>query len=233
MCYFELMYKKYFILIIILLSVFSGFTQTEVRGTTKNSSTGESLPGVNVFIPEIHKGTFTDENGKYPLDQLPKGRFLIQFSSVGFKTIIRELILNDSAVTLNINLVPEIIHTHEVVISGGAYSTQHDNAFKIESMNQQEMNESGGVSLMKKLSAIPGIDAISKGTGVTTPVIRGLSTSNILVLNNGIRMENFQFSANHPYLIDEFGVERVEVIKGAASLLYGSDAIGGVMNFID
>jgi len=73
---------------------------------------------------------------------------------------------------------------------------------------------------------------ISKGEGISTPVIRGLSTSNILVLTDGIRMENYQFSENHPYLIDEYGVSSIEVIKGPASLLFGSDAIGGVLNFI-
>jgi iron complex outermembrane receptor protein len=82
------------------------------------------------------------------------------------------------------------------------------------------------------MTQVPGVDMISKGGGVATPVIRGLSTSNILFLNNGIRMENYQFSENHPYLVDEFGVNQVEIIKGPASLLYGSDAIGGVINSI-
>jgi iron complex outermembrane receptor protein len=63
-------------------------------------------------------------------------------------------------------------------------------------------------------------------------VIRGLSLSNILVLNNGIPMENFQFSQEHPYLVNESGINRVEVIKGPASLMYGSGAVGGVINMI-
>jgi iron complex outermembrane receptor protein len=73
---------------------------------------------------------------------------------------------------------------------------------------------------------------ISKGSGVSKPVIRGLSMSDILVLNNNVRNENYQFSDHHPLGIDEFGVEKIEIIKGPASLLYGSDAIGGVVNFI-
>jgi len=73
---------------------------------------------------------------------------------------------------------------------------------------------------------------ISKGSGVSKPVIRGLSMNDILVLNNGVRFENYQYSDHHPLGIDEFGIEDVEIIKGPASLLYGSDAIGGVINFI-
>ena len=73
---------------------------------------------------------------------------------------------------------------------------------------------------------------ISKGSGVSKPVIRGLSMNDILVLNNGVRFENYQYSSHHPLGIDEFGIDDVEIIKGPASLLYGSDAIGGVINFI-
>jgi iron complex outermembrane receptor protein len=79
---------------------------------------------------------------------------------------------------------------------------------------------------------MPGVDLINGGGSVTSPVIRGLSTNNILLLNNGFRMENYQFSADHPYLVDGVGLDQVEVIKGPASLLYGSDAIGGVINLV-
>ncbi|MDZ7774205.1 MAG: TonB-dependent receptor plug domain-containing protein [Bacteroidales bacterium] len=73
---------------------------------------------------------------------------------------------------------------------------------------------------------------ISKGAGLTKPVIRGLSNSNILVLNDGVKLENFQFSENHPYLFDESDAGQIEVIKGPASLLYGSDAVGGLINIL-
>jgi iron complex outermembrane receptor protein len=73
---------------------------------------------------------------------------------------------------------------------------------------------------------------ISKGAGVSKPVIRGLAMNDVLTLNNGVRYENYQYSDHHPLGIEEFGVGEVEVIKGPASLLYGSDAIGGVVNFL-
>ncbi len=83
------------------------------------------------------------------------------------------------------------------------------------------------------MAEIPGVDLISKGPGIGTPVIRGLSMSNILFLNKCVPLQNYQFSANHPYLVDEYGVDRIEVIKGPASLIYGSGAVGGVINLIE
>ncbi len=85
---------------------------------------------------------------------------------------------------------------------------------------------------MESLTKVPGVDMIAKGQGVSKPVIRGLSMNEVLVMNNGVRIENYQFSENHPLGIDDNDVERVKIIKGPASLLYGSDAIGGVINFI-
>lgn len=226
------MNKRAVILLFLMWQVLAGFSQARISGVVSDQSSGEPLPGVNVYIPEIQKGTFTDGKGKYFIGQLPRGHFKIQFSSIGYKTVVKEADFADADITMDVGLTPEIIHTQAVVISGGAYSTQHDNAVKIESVSRKRMDETGDIGVMKKLSSVPGVAVISKGTGITTPVIRGLSTSNILVLNNGIRMEDYQFSVNHPYLLNEFGIDRVEIIKGAASLLYGSDAVGGVLNFI-
>jgi iron complex outermembrane receptor protein len=134
--------------------------------------------------------------------------------------------------TLNISLIFSIIGTEEIVITGGYNSTQHENAVKIETLKLNFKDIKPSPNFMEILTKIPGVDMISKGSGISKPVIRGLSMNDILVLNNGVRFENYQYSSHHPLGIDEFGIEDVEVIKGPASLLYGSDAIGGVINFI-
>lgn len=129
-------------------------------------------------------------------------------------------------------LQQSLVEVDEIVVSGGYNSTQHENAAKIDVLKIDPKKIRISPNFTEVLTRVPGVDMISKGSGVSKPVIRGLSMNDILVLNNGIRFENYQYSDHHPLGIDEFGIEDVEIIKGPASLLYGSDAIGGVINFI-
>jgi iron complex outermembrane receptor protein len=91
---------------------------------------------------------------------------------------------------------------------------------------------SGEVNFSRALARTPGVYFSSFGLGGGQPIIRGLSNTNLVMLNNGIKQEVFQFSSNHPFLIDEFASSHIEIIKGPASLQYGSDAVGGVINVI-
>jgi len=207
--------------------------QQSVSGTITDIENGQPLIGVNVFFPELSRGGVTDKNGKYNIQNLPKGKSILQFSFVGFKTVHRTIFLQNKNIELNIEMDELVLEGDEVVISGNFSSTQHENTVKISTIDSRQLQMSGTPSLIESIAEIPGIDMISKGPGIGTPVIRGLSLSNILFLNNGVPMENFQFSENHPYMVDEYGVERIEVIKGPASLIYGSGAVGGVINLID
>ena len=193
---------------------------------------GQAMIGANVFLPEIEKGTVTGVDGDFVLTGLPPGRFVFQVSFIGYETHVSSIWIGKDMDSFEIRLHPATITAGEVVISGGRHSTQHDNAIKIELLKGNELKRIGSPTLIESLAELPGVDMISRGGSVTTPVIRGLSTSNILLLNNGFRMENYQFSADHPYLVDGSGLEQVELIKGPASLLYGSDAIGGVINLV-
>ncbi|MFW6100865.1 MAG: carboxypeptidase-like regulatory domain-containing protein [Bacteroidota bacterium] len=223
--------------ILILFFTATGLTlthaQNTLQGTIKDMETDKTIEGVHVFVPELQKGTITNTDGTFELNNLPEGIFKVQFSHIGYKNIIRNVtIASDTVDEIRIVLEPTVIQSEAVVISAGNYSTQHDNAIKVEMLQTREMEGLSIPSLSGKLTRIPGVSMISKGTGVTKPVIRGLSNSNILVLNNGVKLENFQFSENHPFMVDEFGTDRIEVIKGPASLLYGSDAVGGIINII-
>ncbi len=224
--------------IILLLLILAGFitknySQFKITGTISDSKTHQTLPNASIFIPELNIGVISDLNGNYTLENIPNGKYDVKFSYIGYFDLIKNLSEKNNILQLNISLNPKSpICLNQVVITAGTYSTQDETAIKIETINKKDIEGFGGISLIKDLSRIPGIDAVSKGNGIATPIIRGLSTSNILVLNNGVKMQNFQFSVNHPYLIDEFGVERIEVVKGPASLLFGSNAVGGALNMI-
>lgn len=190
------------------------------------------LQGASILIPELNKGAISDSAGNFELKNLPVGKTRIQFSFLGFATVIKEIGSGGKPVYLDIVMHPSPIETEAIVVSGGYNVPQHDNAIKIDLLKLNPEEIKATPNFMEKVARIPGVEMISKGSGVSKPVIRGLSMNDVLVLNNGVRVENYQYSSHHPLGIDEFGIESVEVIKGPASLVYGSDAIGGVMNFI-
>ncbi len=223
--------KTLFNLAFMLFAVIST-SQSIVSGRLTSAEDGHTIEGVMVSIPELNRSTISDVNGEFKLEKFPNGHFHVQFSSIGYLTKIIHADFDEEIKKLDVQLEPMYIGSQEVVVSGGAYSTQHENAIKIEILHLNELQSTNSLSVMKTLASIPGVDLISKGPGMVSPVIRGLSLSNILVLNNGVRLENYQFSENHPFMIDEQGYERIEIIKGPASLLYGSDAVGGVINFV-
>jgi iron complex outermembrane receptor protein len=223
--------KRIFMLCIMILFYHYASAQNIVRGKITDEK-NQPLPGTSVFLPETDQGTIADNNGNYEFTNLPAGKLKIQFSFMGYVNRIETIILAGKVVELNVSLQPTVVKTDEIVISGGYSSTQHENAVKIEALKLDMLDIRTTPNFVDALRKVPGVDMISKGSGISKPVIRGLSMNDILVLNNGVRYENYQYSDHHPLGIDEFGIEDVEVIKGPASLLYGSDAIGGVINFI-
>lgn len=205
--------------------------QNSISGSISDE-THQPLVGVSIYIPDMHKGCVSDQKGNYELTNLPNGKIKIQFSYIGYAGHIETIELKGEKIILNIVLKATAIEAEGIVVSGGYNSTQHENAVKIDLLKLNHAQIKNSPNFMEIITEIPGVDMISKGSGVSKPVIRGLSMNDILVLNNGVRIENYQYSANHPLGIDNNGIERIEIIKGPASVVYGSDAIGGVINFI-
>lgn len=217
-----------FFLVFLLIKVNA---QNSVEGIVYDEN-GKILVGASVYFPELNKGSTTDSKGSFFIGDLPKGKQKIQISFIGYITEFISLDLSSQENTIEVHMQQAVLKSQEVVVSGGYVSSQHENAVKIDILSIDDIIKSGTPNFMEALTNVPGVDMISKGPGVAKPVIRGLSMNDILVLNNGVRIENYQYSENHPLGIDQTDIERVEIIKGPASLLYGSDAIGGVLNFI-
>ncbi|NQU85804.1 MAG: TonB-dependent receptor [Mariniphaga sp.] len=223
--------KKIVLVFFVLFLFIKVNAQNQIKGKVTDIN-NEPLIGASVSLPELNKGTITNQAGEYLISNVPNGKIKIQFSFVGYNTEIKTIDISQTEKIVNVALTIAIIQSQEVVITGGYVSSQHENAVKIDVLKSKEIALSGTPNFMESLTQIPGVDMIAKGQGVSKPVIRGLSMNNVLVMNNGVRIENYQFSEDHPLGIDDNDVERVEIIKGPASLLYGSDAIGGVINFI-
>ena len=223
--------KKIVLIFFVLFLFIKVNAQNQIKGKVTDIN-NEPLIGASVSLPELNKGTITNQAGEYLISNVPNGKIKIQFSFVGYNTEIKTIAISQTENEVNALLTIAIIQSQEVVITGGYVSSQHENAVKIDVLRSKDIALLGTPNFMESLTKVPGVDMIAKGQGVSKPVIRGLSMNDVLVMNNGVRIENYQFSENHPLGIDDNDVERVEIIKGPASLLYGSDAIGGVINFI-
>jgi iron complex outermembrane receptor protein len=219
-------------IIITLLLGFSALlhAQSTVSGTVTNM-TSQPIKGVSVYVPELHKGTTTDENGKYSLSNLPNGNVKLSFTFVGFTTVNKTIKGLQQENTLDVILEETIFQMDEVIVSTAFNKIQSQNVMKVEHATIKELQQKGTATLIEGLATIPGVSQVSTGTSIGKPVIRGLSGNRVLVYSQGVRMENQQFGDEHGLGLNDAGVESVEVIKGPASLLYGSDALGGVLYF--
>ncbi len=162
---------------------------------------------------------------------MPSGKFKIVFSFVGFATQSKDIVINQKETTISVQLVEDFHQMDEVIVSTAFNKLQSQNVMKVEHQSMKSLQQKGTSTLIEGLATIPGVSQVSTGTSIGKPVIRGLSGNRVLVYSQGVRLENQQFGEEHGLGLNDAGVESVEVIKGPASLLYGSDAIGGVLYF--
>ena len=206
------------------------FAQSKLHGKVIDSKTGTVLPGVNIFIPDLQKGTITDDQGNYLISEIPSGSFAVQFSYVGYKSFIKKINVDNSSIELNVDLTPAEIHLGEVVVVGNSVTLQEKLPYRIEALNKKDMVMNGGVTLSRSLSLLPGISTLSNGLGIGRPVVRGMSGYRVVTLLDGLKFDNQQWQEEHGFGPDETGVGRINIIEGPASLLYGAGAMGGVID---
>ena len=149
-----------------------------------------------------------------------------------YKTIHQNIHFDTSHKELNILMQEAVFEMDEVIVSTGFNKLQKDNVMKVSHKSLASLSQKGMQNIMQGIAQIPGVSNLSTGTGIVKPVIRGLSGNRVLVYNQDVRLENYQFGEKHGMSIDPAGIDGVEVIKGPASLLYGSDALGGVIYLI-
>jgi len=219
----------------ILITLFIGFSalvnaQNKISGTITDNE-NQPIKGVSVFIPDLHKSSETDENGGYSINNLPSGNIKITFSLLGFITQNKSIAVQNGDNKLDIALEPTLFQMDEVIVATAFNKLQSQNVMKVEHESMKSLQQKGTATLIEGLATIPGVSQVSTGTSIGKPVIRGLSGNRVLVYSQGIRVENQQFGDEHGLGLNDAGVESVEVIKGPASLLYGSDALGGVLYF--
>ena len=221
---------KQFIGLLLILSAYNAFSQLHISGTVTDIN-DNPLPGVQVYIEMLHIGTTTDDKGKFTLNHVPDSRHILTFSYLGFETLKKTIEMNGQNRELNIKLHEAVFHMDEVIVSTPFHKIQRQNVMKVNFKKISSLAKNGAPTLVQSMTSIPGVSNFATGTGIGKPVIRGLTGNRVLVYTQGVRLENQQFGGEHGLGLVDAGIESIEVIKGPASLLYGSDALGGVLYF--
>lgn len=200
---------------------------------TVTDDAGEPLPGATIFIPELRTGTVADVNGHFSLS-IPAGysEVRLSISYIGF--ITRELtVALPAADALSITLMPDLLRRESVLItsspSGSNRSFRPSNALSMSDLMERSADNFGDA-----LQFMPGLNVRSFGAAPSRPVIRGFDGDRVLVLENGERMGDLGETApDHATSLDIEAAERIEIVRGPASFLYGSGAMGGVVNLLN
>src|SRR6201996_1287259 len=236
---------KLFCFLLLFIS-FASFAHTAVKhatidddvvstlsGVVTDKADGKPIPGATVSIPDLRIGTVSDANGKYTINQLPKGIFLIQVSFIGYATFNQRVDFSKTS-QLNVQLQASSIEAAEVVITGVSKATEiKRDPVPMAAISKTYIDQhSASTNVIDEIANLPGISAVTTGPNVSKPFIHGLGYNRVITLQDGIRQEGQQWGDEHGIEVDQNSIDRVEVIKGPASLSYGSDAIGGVVNLI-
>jgi len=230
--------KKTYLLFILLMAWTGLSAQVSLRGTVTDHFTGKTLAGANIIIEELNTGSTTDANGKYKIENLSPGEYTIEASFIGFTTSkFRVRLKDDDTLTQDFQLVPIHIEMSSVVITGTRTKRKLEDIparmALLDAAQIEEYPASNTDDLLKSVSNVyvnRSWGIFSKNTSVT---MRGLDgTQRTLILLNGVPLNKVSGGQIQWPLIQPGDVERIEVLKGPNSALYGMNAMGGVINIL-
>ncbi len=218
---------------------FNGYAQKDnsnnvLRGVVSlASSNGAAVPNATVTVAQLKRATQTDENGKYEFGQLPAGKYdvIVHLERIGDS--IKTIEIDGGETTLDFELSLSSIREQVTVTASGSEEAVSSAYQSVTSVGAVELAQRNSISIGEALDNQPGVAKRSFGPGSGRPVIRGFDGDRVLILQNGLRLGGIASqSGDEVEPIDVLALDRVEIVKGPATLLYGSNAIGGVVNGI-
>jgi iron complex outermembrane receptor protein len=218
---------------ILLLTLLPAFTYAQkpacecfIKGVVKDRHTGQPVVGATVLIIGQNSGVFTDDNGRYELRNLCPGNYTLECRIVGYNPFQQKVDLT-SGHEENFNLLEQEVHLKDVEIT--AHRTDAPSSQPLTTLSGIDLEKTRGQNLGESLKGLAGVTTLQTGSSISKPVIHGLHSNRVLIMNNGVRQEGQQWGSEHAPEIDPFIATRLSVVKGAAGVRYGSDAIGGVI----
>lgn len=231
------MKKLQLIGLVILFNILCGnaiaATLQSIKGKVIDAETKQPLPGATITIPDLRISAITNTDGEFSLNNLPaRGTYLLEVRFLGYKTATQALNLSSST-DIQVELKPSAIESKEVIITGSLISSTSKRNSTAATVVTKEQLLAPSTNLIDALSRVPGVTQITTGPSISKPVIRGLGYNRIVTLDNGVKQQGQQWGDEHGIEIDQFKSDRVEILRGPASLIYGSDALGGVINLLE
>jgi len=223
--------KKYLFFILTLTILHEANAQNTgcacfIKGIVKDQHSGQPVVGATVLLVGKNTGVFTDDKGRYEIRNLCPGTYQLEARIVGYNAYKQSIDLTTGHEE-NFNLEEQEVHLKDVEIT--AHRTDAPSSQPLTTLSGNDLEQTRGQSLGESLKGITGVTTMQTGSSISKPVIHGLHSNRVLIINNGVRQEGQQWGSEHAPEIDPFVATRMSVIKGAAGVRYGSDAIGGVI----
>jgi iron complex outermembrane recepter protein len=211
------------------LSAMQTAKQVQLSGKVSDETTGQVLQGASIYFPELKKGVVSNDKGIYQINIKP-GNYIIEVSYIGFS-------LQTITLSIPTNLEKDFMLNHAVVENTNVTVTSFLRSTSskktptpISIIKKEDFFKGVSTNLIDALSKTPGVTQLSTGPAISKPIIRGLGYNRVVVLNDGVKQEGQQWGDEHGIEIDEYNVTRTEVLKVPASIIYGSEALSGVIN---
>ena len=190
-------------------------------------SNKQGIENVEIYLPDYDLIIYTDYKGEFSLP--PNHDIYLIASKEGFKTI-STVVKQETATKLTLEKLH--VELDEIIVSTINHKLSSNQTLSISSKKINRINNTSS-NFVQALNNISGIDNVSIGTGINKVVVRGLSGSRVVTYINGVRIENQQWGGDHGIGFTSLGFSKVEIMKGPSSIMFGADALGGVLYFVD
>ena len=198
-----------------------------LSGSIKSSDTKATLAASTVTIKEIQKSVTAGNNGEFIFRNICPGKYTVIITHVDYDTLTTTITI-DSSIIQDFALQHHSISLKQVIITGAPEKKDQLTTVSNTDIKGAQLFQTRGLTLGESLKSVTGLNSLQTGPSLSKPVIHGLHSNRVLILNNGIRQEGQQWGSEHAPEIDPFIASTITIVKGAASVRYGSDAIVGL-----
>jgi iron complex outermembrane receptor protein len=220
--------KKKILTALLLISLVRSSYSDMFSGTVYNDE-NKPLSNVQVTVPALQKGVLTDSSGTFHID-LPPGNYAMGFHRLGYADH-SETIFVPSPVPVKVTLSESALAAQPITISAEPTpSPVLTTPANVTVLQGHQLEQKARENVMDAIKNEPGVNMITVGPSVSKPSVDGLNSEDLVIVEDGVRSESLAWGEEHAPEIDTLTADRIEVLRGAATLMYGSDALGGVIS---